>query len=251
MDHMVAKTGLSSGWSSHKKGMLRLSIAGVFLIVASINWGGSAQAGTYGIQSYGGCTYQINCPAVTNNVSSSTSASVKTPAASSNSDSPEPTRASTPDEENTNNIIDLKDYGTSNNKAFDLVNATVNQIYTIKMPTTAGTTEVHTLLINNITATAVEITLASTPQHFTLAIGQEITADLNDDKQVDLRILLQSITGSSVDLKIWPVVTTPANGSAQPKSWAKNVAVVVIRMVAAGGAVALSVFEFVVIGSKH
>jgi len=60
----------------------------------------------------------------------------------------------------------------------------------------------HTLTVNEVTATSAKVTVASTPQTFSLGIGEEKKIDINGDETYDLAVELVKITGTKANIKV-------------------------------------------------
>ena len=98
----------------------------------------------------------------------------------------------------------------------------------IKFNVTRGTTkETHSVLVNSVSNTSASLTLASTPQTFSLLLGDSRKFSLINSEYYDLKVTLVSLSGGKANIKVQKVDEkinqTPVNTSSGNNSSGGNV----------------------------
>lgn len=188
-----------------------------------INFMPGVHAIPYGSGSYSGsCSY--GCSASQVSPSTTTGSSTTTDTSTTPSTSITPTKSSNNTSTSDSLIasitepskpIDLDPYSSFASGAGQTVNIMKDSVlsFSIVVPndsskaSTQGTkTENHTITINDVTSDSVLITIASTPQQYTLKAHESILVDVNGDSKKDLGIEVTSITPPTAGFRIWRII---------------------------------------------
>ena len=97
----------------------------------------------------------------------------------------------------------------------------VNSIANFSLPTSGGSSQSHQLILNSVDllTNTIQFTLQSTPQQFTLKLGQTINVDLNNDKINDLEIKFSGLWSNRVELTMSSLFgINPAQAQVNPPS---------------------------------